>query len=60
MEDADVLFEVFLDGPYNLRGWDYREAGPMVGGEPVGEILIPTLDWNTPLKAGPTSFCSFL
>ena len=37
-EDADVPFfdKFFLGGPYNLRGWDYREAGPMVGGEPVG------------------------
>ena len=28
--NADVPFfeKFFLGGPYNLRGWDYREAGP--------------------------------
>ena len=37
-EDADVPFfeKFFLGGPYNLRGWDYREAGPQSGKEPSG------------------------
>ena len=37
-KDADVPFfdKFFLGGPYNLRGWDYREAGPRIGDEPVG------------------------
>ena len=37
-EDANVPFfeKFFLGGPYNLRGWDYREAGPHVDGEPIG------------------------
>ena len=38
-EDADVPFfeKFFLGGPYNLRGWDYRDAGvnPSVN-EPEG------------------------
>ena len=38
-EDADVPFfeKFFLGGPYNLRGWDYRDAGvnPTVN-EPEG------------------------
>ena len=31
-DDANVPFfeKFFLGGPYNLRGWDYREAGPNV------------------------------
>ena len=30
-EDANVPFfeKFFLGGPYNLRGWDYRDAGLM-------------------------------
>jgi outer membrane protein insertion porin family len=37
-EDADVPFfeKFFLGGPYNLRGWDYREAGPQTASEPSG------------------------
>ncbi len=37
-EDADVPFfeKFFLGGPYNLRGWDYRDAGPQTAGEPLG------------------------
>ncbi len=37
-EDADVPFfeKFFLGGPYNLRGWDYREAGPQESEEPIG------------------------
>ena len=37
-EDADVPFfdKFFLGGPYNLRGWDYRDAGPQSAGEPMG------------------------
>ena len=37
-EDADVPFfeKFFLGGPYNLRGWDYREAGSKISGEPTG------------------------
>jgi len=38
-EDADVPFfeKFFLGGPYNLRGWDYRDAGvnPVID-EPEG------------------------
>ena len=38
-EDSDVPFfeKFFLGGPYNLRGWDYREAGVESAlGEPEG------------------------
>ncbi|MFL2938289.1 MAG: outer membrane protein assembly factor BamA [Opitutales bacterium] len=37
-DDADVPFfeKFFLGGPYNLRGWDYREAGPQISEEPIG------------------------
>ncbi len=37
-KDADVPFfeKFFLGGPYNLRGWDYRDAGPQDGTEPKG------------------------
>ena len=37
-EDANVPFfdKFFLGGPYNLRGWDYRDAGPNEEGEPMG------------------------
>ena len=37
-DDANVPFfeKFFLGGPYNLRGWDYRDAGPNVSGEPTG------------------------
>ena len=37
-KDADVPFfeKFFLGGPYNLRGWDYREAGPQSIDEPKG------------------------
>jgi outer membrane protein insertion porin family len=37
-EDANVPFfeKFFLGGPYNLRGWDYREAGPNQEAEPTG------------------------
>ena len=37
-DDADVPFfeKFFLGGPYNLRGWDYREAGPQMSEEPIG------------------------
>ena len=37
-EDANVPFfeKFFLGGPYNLRGWDYREAGRNIDGEPIG------------------------
>lgn len=37
-EDADVPFyeKFFLGGPYNLRGWDYRDAGPQDSNEPKG------------------------
>ncbi len=32
-EPSDVPFyeKFFLGGPYNLRGWDYRDAGPHAG-----------------------------
>ena len=37
-DEANVPFfeKFFLGGPYNLRGWDYREAGPNEEGEPMG------------------------
>ena len=37
-EDSDVPFyeKFFLGGPYNLRGWDYRDAGPQEEDEPQG------------------------
>ncbi|MGA0903799.1 MAG: outer membrane protein assembly factor BamA, partial [Opitutales bacterium] len=37
-EDANVPFfeKFFLGGPYNLRGWDYRDAGPNEEQEPKG------------------------
>jgi len=37
-EKADVPFfeKFFLGGPYNLRGWDYRDVGPNFDGEPMG------------------------
>ena len=37
-EDSDVPFyeKFFLGGPYNLRGWDYRDAGPQEEDEPKG------------------------
>ena len=37
-KDSDVPFfeKFFLGGPYNLRGWDYREAGPQISNEPSG------------------------
>ena len=37
-EDSDVPFyeKFFLGGPYNLRGWDYRDAGPQDENEPEG------------------------
>ena len=36
--DANVPFfdKFFLGGPYNLRGWDYRDAGPKQSEEPTG------------------------
>ncbi len=36
--DSNVPFfeKFFLGGPYNLRGWDYREAGPQLANEPTG------------------------
>ena len=37
-KDSDVPFyeKFFLGGPYNLRGWDYRDAGPQEEDEPQG------------------------
>ena len=37
-KDANVPFfeKFFLGGPYNLRGWDYRDAGPQLSSEPTG------------------------
>lgn len=39
-DDVNVPFfeKFFLGGPYNLRGWDYRDAGPLDPGqkEPTG------------------------
>ena len=49
-KDADVPFfdRFFMGGPYNLRGWDYREAGPLFErtDEPEEEILYLMLLWN--------------
>jgi outer membrane protein insertion porin family len=41
-DDADVPFfeKFFLGGPYNLRGWDYRDAGPQ--NNVPGEAKEPT------------------
>ncbi|MBU61604.1 MAG: outer membrane protein assembly factor BamA [Opitutae bacterium] len=41
-DDADVPFfeKFFLGGPYNLRGWDYRDAGPQ--NNVSGEAKEPT------------------
>jgi len=41
-DDNDVPFfeKFFLGGPYNLRGWDYRDAGPQ--NNISGEVKEPT------------------
>ena len=41
-KDSDVPFfeKFFLGGPYNLRGWDYRDAGPQ--NNVSGEAKEPT------------------
>ena len=47
---AFLFREVFLGGPYNLRGWDYREAGPQISNEPSGGNSYSYLARSTPSK----------
>jgi len=63
-QDADVPFfdRFFMGGPYNLRGWDYREAGPLFAGsdEPEGgnSLSYATLEYTFKL-ADPLRFAFF-
>jgi outer membrane protein insertion porin family len=61
-KDADVPFfeKFFLGGPYNLRGWDYREAGPQVLKEPNGGNSYSYLSAEYTFKiADPLRFAVF-
>ncbi|MDG0963819.1 MAG: outer membrane protein assembly factor BamA [Opitutales bacterium] len=61
-KDADVPFfeKFFLGGPYNLRGWDYREAGPQVLEEPNGGNSYSYLSAEYTFKiADPLRFAVF-
>ena len=61
-EDADVPFfeKFFLGGPYNLRGWDYREAGPQSSSEPRGGNSYSYLSAEYTFKiADPLRFAFF-
>jgi outer membrane protein insertion porin family len=61
-KDADVPFfeKFFLGGPYNLRGWDYREAGPQVLTEPNGGNSYSYLSAEYTFKiADPLRFAVF-
>ena len=61
-KDADVPFfeKFFLGGPYNLRGWDYREAGPQVSKEPNGGNSYSYLSAEYTFKiADPLRFAFF-
>ena len=61
-EDADVPFfeKFFLGGPYNLRGWDYREAGPQSSSEPTGGNSYSYLSAEYTFKiADPLRFAFF-
>ncbi len=63
-QDANVPFfdRFFMGGPYNLRGWDYREAGPLFAGsdEPEGgnSLSYATLEYTFKL-ADPLRFAIF-
>ena len=62
--DANVPFfeKFFLGGPYNLRGWDYRDAGPndLVGNEPIGGNSFSYASLEYTLKiADPLRFAFF-
>ena len=63
-KDADVPFfdRFFMGGPYNLRGWDYREAGPLFErtDEPEGgnSLSYATLEYTFRL-ADPLRFALF-
>lgn len=61
-KDADVPFfeKFFLGGPYNLRGWDYREAGPQTSSEPKGGNSYSYLSAEYTFKiADPLRFAFF-
>jgi outer membrane protein insertion porin family len=61
-EDSDVPFfeKFFLGGPYNLRGWDYREAGPQTSNEPRGGNSYSYLSAEYTFKiADPLRFAFF-
>ena len=61
-KDADVPFfeKFFLGGPYNLRGWDYREAGPQSSSEPKGGNSYSYLSAEYTFKiADPLRFAFF-
>jgi outer membrane protein insertion porin family len=61
-KDADVPFfeKFFLGGPYNLRGWDYREAGPQDSKEPNGGNSYSYLSAEYTFKiADPLRFAVF-
>ena len=61
-EDADVPFfeKFFLGGPYNLRGWDYRDAGPQSLNEPNGGNSYSYLSAEYTFKvADPLRFAFF-
>jgi len=60
--DANVPFfdKFFLGGPYNLRGWDYRDAGPKESDEPRGgnSISYASLEYTFKV-ADPLRFAFF-
>lgn len=61
-EDSDVPFyeKFFLGGPYNLRGWDYRDAGPQEEDEPEGGNSYSYLSAEYTFKiADPLRFAFF-
>jgi len=61
-KDADVPFfeKFFLGGPYNLRGWDYRDAGPQSLDEPNGGNSYSYLSAEYTFKvADPLRFAFF-
>lgn len=61
-KDTDVPFfeKFFLGGPYNLRGWDYREAGPQTLKEPTGGNSYSYLSAEYTFKiADPLRFAFF-
>ena len=60
--EANVPFfdKFFLGGPYNLRGWDYRDAGPKQSDEPTGgnSISYASLEYTFKV-ADPLRFAFF-